>query len=125
MGTNIKLNKEIENRREISFDILNKLNSWNGDIDNIENILKDTENEINKLKIIEKNILKHEIDIGYDKKYDENIEQIVEKYEEIIRKIEIMQKDYLNIIKQIGKSDKVRVNYLKPERQSLFVDKDL
>lgn len=125
MGTDINLLKMLEERQKISFKILDRLNSWDKDVNNVNKIVKSTEKGIEELKKIDKKLSKYKNEEIYDGVYEENIKKIIRKNIEIMDFIKIFQKKYLEIIKEINKSNKVKNNYLNQKKQPFFVDKNL
>lgn len=115
----------LEKRRDISAQMLEKIEAWDKSADHAADIVEENDKLIEKLKHIEKKLRGTDPEILYDSEYRSNIEEIIRENAELLDKIREDKKAILDKLEQTGKSQKALKNYLPSFDRSIFINKDI
>lgn len=125
MGTNLNPEVLLNLRSEILDSVLKSIRAWDETMESGIYIIESTAVNLDSVESINKKISQLDNGLKYDEEYKNKLEEIIREQGNLIEFIRIGQKGLLEGIKQVKKSNQVLNNYIKTNRQPIFIDKDL
>lgn len=123
MGSDLNIEKNLKTRDEILALLIKRINSWDRTPESGMEIIEKNKTDIEKLQSIEKSL--ESSDLSYiDEKYIEKISFILQGESEILENLSKRREEVKKIINQLSHKDKIKNNYIKQNKNSIFIDRD-
>ena len=123
MATDIGLHEIIKTRQKTLDILINRVNSWDKSPESAIDIVEKNKVDLENLQFIQKTIESNFPSYRYED-YIEKIELIYRGEKDILACLSKRKEEVKNIMLQINNKNKIKDNYLKQNKKSLFIDRD-
>lgn len=123
MGSDINSQELLKIQDNILDNMINRIKSWDKSPEIAMEIIEKNEVDIDKLQSIEKSLKEKNISYGH-RAYLDKVTFILEEERIILSTLSKRKDEVGDIINQLSKKDKIKNNYIKQNKNSIFIDQD-
>ncbi len=125
MGTDIKLEEILLERKLELNSILEELDGWDRSFEMAIEIIDICGEKLNKIKILNLKLLKFNQSEIIDKDYELKVLEIIDREKEIIDFIRLSQEEVFSILEELSRKNEIAASYILKNMDPMFIDKTI